>query len=321
MRSVLILVALLIGTCAANVFSHAQARKDYSPVTARDHLVQQHPAPAAVRLLSDRGIALLPGAQARGGEQAVDGSEVPPFDDLPSYDDPAGWRYTALAWMRFAERFLLATAGLFVGWFAIRFLVQARREGAGSKQSSESSCLKAAKRCHEPSTWADVTAVHIRKIQLAITGVVTCVLMWLSIYHVLEPTSDDRLQRLVNLDAHPLASLAGALLPALIVTPAAYWLSGVIIGRGVAALAGGEVPWPRLRAPEPAVFVFAGLAVAASGFLLIDDWGLTWGVWGNVMVGKALGVPYRYLLLFSLGSVCWGIYGLSKQERTKMDRT
>lgn len=58
---------------------------------------------------------------------------------------------------------------------------------------------------------------------------------------------------------------------------------------------------------EPKYFIASGIILAVAGFLLLDRWGVVWGFWGNLMVGKTLGIPFRYVLLCSLASISWGL--------------
>ena len=93
---------------------------------------------------------------------------------------------------------------------------------------------------------------EIKRYQFLWAGAVTVVLGGMSLYRTLNP-SPDNLQAWADLAIHPVASIAGGLIPALAGAPIAYWLAGKRLRRATAGKADiGLATQPTVTTPPAA---------------------------------------------------------------------
>jgi TPR repeat protein len=109
--------------------------------------------------------------------------------------------------------------------------------GVGSNSLSEPALISFAAMSYATEKWrALVRLDRIKKLQIILTASCVVFLGARAVYEALHPSRSDYdyLQLVANLNAHPLASILGALLPAVILSPLAYWMFGRILRRNAA---------------------------------------------------------------------------------------
>ncbi|MCC8964522.1 hypothetical protein H8A95_19925 [Bradyrhizobium sp. Pear76] len=258
---------------------------------------------------------------------------VPNWDDLPTFDpdaslreqDGPNWRFRPLAFMQEAERIFFAGVA-----FVLTVLVVLQLKSAFQSTDGFSHALLQRWSAFKIGIRQPKTLEQIKRQQVLGTIGGILFIAWWAVRDMLDPASSDRIQRLTNLEAHPWASFVGALAPIILLAPFGYWLIGRLARRTVAGAgqstletpfvsaiattaapgvhAVGQERWKIIQDIEPKHCIALGIFVAIAGFLLLDRWWPMGGFWGNVMTGKCLGVPYRYVLLCSIASVSWGLY-------------
>jgi hypothetical protein len=106
-----------------------------------------------------------------------------------------------------------------------------------SNSQSEPAPIDRSAICYATDKWrAMVRFDRIQSQQIIMTALFMLVVGGLAVYEALHPSRSnyDYLQLVANLNAHPIASVFGALLPAVILSPLAYWMFGWILRRNAA---------------------------------------------------------------------------------------
>jgi hypothetical protein len=220
--------------------AHRMAR-DWRPVVAddfdpdaylaeaRDHTTERHARPVGSSAvptfddLPDNGAESWPGAAPllstpKGQYEGLDWDQVFPRAD--QYGVGPAWRFKVLGWMRLAEG-VFASSGLAVIGALLLFWLA----GARLKKSRVSILLG------RISALLSSVRTDSKRYRLMVTLSAMFVIGWLSLRETLDPTSFDRQQLLVNLEAHPLDNILGGLIPVIVLAPLGYWLYGWALRR------------------------------------------------------------------------------------------
>jgi hypothetical protein len=250
------------------------------------------------RGLTDKEIGLGPwGDYASPRPAPVDARSVPNWDDLPDTDlFFHKWRFDVLDWMRVAEHFF---AGIAFAFIAVLIFLACTDTG---KRLLQRLNLK---------NWETITEDEWKPYRMLSAVLLAFIGGWISIRGALNPNSADSAQLLANLEAHPVASILGALLPSIVLAPFFYWLFGLNRLRTKNHKLKNGVRFVKeflANQHAPSLFIFAGMILSTAGFLLLDFWVPRLGFWGNLMIGRSFGIPFRYILLSSLILISLGLY-------------
>jgi uncharacterized protein len=74
----------------------------------------------------------------------------------------------------------------------------------------------------------------VKRLQIILTALGVFILCGLAVRGIFDPSRHDYQQAMVNFQHHPIASISGALLPAIMLSPLAYWMFGWILRRNAA---------------------------------------------------------------------------------------
>jgi hypothetical protein len=65
---------------------------------------------------------------------------------------------------------------------------------------------------------------------------------------------------------------------------------------------------------NPIHWIMGGAGAAVIGFLLIDDYAPRFDMAANVMTDNLGVIPYRYVLIATVGGILYGVYLLTRQR-------